>query len=136
MLHMTTPQYGPAALTAAAGRVYTQMRKQPWFKRIGDEQLREISFGLAEAALAQAPAEAAPDSGECLHEIAFQQARSTRDQACRYLAATYGPSVWWRAPETFDNVLERWILALANVRPKAAEEAMARIEEMAAGRGR
>lgn len=37
-----------------------------------------------------------------------------REQARRYLEAQYGPDVWFAAPETFNNVLERWIWAVAS----------------------
>jgi hypothetical protein len=55
-------------------------------------------------------------------------------QARRYMETVYGKSVWFRAPETFENVLERWIWALASDAPEMAEECMARIEEMASAR--
>lgn len=37
-----------------------------------------------------------------------------REQAKRYLEARYGPDVWFRAPETFENAVERWIWAVAS----------------------
>jgi hypothetical protein len=37
-----------------------------------------------------------------------------REQATRYLLAVYGKNVWYRAPETFENVLERWIWAVSS----------------------
>jgi hypothetical protein len=54
-----------------------------------------------------------------------------RAQARRYMEAVYGESVWFRAPETFGNVLERWIWAVGTGEPELAEEAMGRIETMA-----
>ena len=52
-------------------------------------------------------------------------------QAQRYMEAVYGPGVWFRAPETFGNVLIRWIYAVASSMPLEAEKCMAKIEEMA-----
>jgi hypothetical protein len=51
-----------------------------------------------------------------------------RDHACRYLEARYGKSVWFLAPETFSNVLERWIWAVANNLPVVAEACIVDIE--------
>lgn len=58
---------------------------------------------------------------------AFLQAH--RDQARRYLEARYGKNVWFRAPETFGNVLERWIWAVASGAAELAEECMTLIEQ-------
>jgi hypothetical protein len=58
--------------------------------------------------------------------------QKTQDQARRYMEAVYGKSVWFMAPETFENVLERWIWSVANGEYDFAEVQMARIEEMAA----
>ena len=54
-----------------------------------------------------------------------------KDQASRYMVARYGPNVGFRAPETFDNVLERWILAVSAGDKEFAEESISRIEKMA-----
>lgn len=52
-----------------------------------------------------------------------------REQASRYLAAVYGKNVGFRAPETFDNVLERWIVAVAGgSEDTLGEECMQAIE--------
>lgn len=52
-----------------------------------------------------------------------------RGQARRYLEARYGEDVWYRAPETFDNAVERWIWAVASsVESQTGEEAMSSIE--------
>lgn len=53
---------------------------------------------------------------------------ATRKQAQRYLEARYGKDVWYRAPETFDNTLERWIWAVASDVPELAEKCIAAIE--------
>jgi len=50
------------------------------------------------------------------------------DWARRYLVARYGDKVWFRAPETFENVLERWIWAIAQNSPDMAESCMKQIE--------
>jgi hypothetical protein len=75
------------------------------------------------------------------HIIQESQAlQSFQAQAQRYMSAVYGPSVGFRAPETFDNILERWILAVGMGVPGVgfAEECMSTIERMAAdpARGR
>jgi hypothetical protein len=54
-----------------------------------------------------------------------------RDHARRYLIARYGKNVFFRAPETFDNVLERWLRAVSADEMPMAEECMTKIEEMA-----
>jgi hypothetical protein len=61
--------------------------------------------------------------------------QKVRDQAKRYLEACYGKSVWFRAPETFENAVERWIWSVASGEIEFAEDCMAKIEEMAAQRG-
>jgi hypothetical protein len=56
-------------------------------------------------------------------------------QARRYLEARYGrDSVWFRAPEAFDNALERWIWAIASGAPDLAEDCMTMIEQHLEGR--
>ena len=59
-----------------------------------------------------------------------------REQAQRYMRAVHGPDFIYRAPETFDNVLERWIWALAAGMPDFAEAQMVQIEVMAAAHQR
>lgn len=54
-----------------------------------------------------------------------------RDHAKRYMEAVYGKSVWFSAPETFPNVLERWIWSVASDASDMAEKSIQRIEEMA-----
>jgi len=51
------------------------------------------------------------------------------ETARRYMAARYGPSVWFRAPETFGNYVERWIWAIASGSALLAEESMLAIEK-------
>lgn len=46
----------------------------------------------------------------------------------RYFVAVHGRSYIYRAPETFDNVLERWMLAVAADNQEVAEEHMRTIE--------
>jgi len=53
-------------------------------------------------------------------------------QAQRYMEARFGKDVWFRAPETFQNILERWIWCVAGGNVDFAEKQMATIEEMAA----
>ncbi len=55
-----------------------------------------------------------------------------QDHARRYMEAVYGKSVWFAAPETFQNVLERWIWGVASDSVYWTEESIARIEELAA----
>jgi len=56
------------------------------------------------------------------------QSEWQKDHARRYLESIYGKSVWFRAPETFGNVLERWIWAVASDLPVMAEECITGIE--------
>ena len=51
------------------------------------------------------------------------------EQARRYLAARYGDGVWFRAPETFGNYVERWIWAVASGSAEIAEQSMTAIEK-------
>lgn len=54
---------------------------------------------------------------------------TVRGQARRYLEARYGGAVWFKAPETIDNVLERWIWAVASdCEDTVGEECIAAIE--------
>lgn len=52
-----------------------------------------------------------------------------QDHARRYLEARYGKDVWFRAPETFGNAVERWIWAVASDAPEVAGQAIAAIEQ-------
>jgi hypothetical protein len=58
-----------------------------------------------------------------------------RDQARRYLEARYGENVWYRAPETFSNTVERWIWAIASDAPSMAAECIEAIENHFATEG-
>ena len=67
--------------------------------------------------------------------VEARQARDferVRDHARRYMIAVYGKDVFFRAPETFENVLERWIWAVSADEMKMANECMVEIEKMAA----
>lgn len=50
----------------------------------------------------------------------------------RYFVAVHGPDYVYRAPETFGNMLERWMLAVAAGEVDFAGELMGQIERMAA----
>lgn len=54
--------------------------------------------------------------------------------ARRYLEAVYGSDVAFRAPETFPNLLERWLLGVAGGNEAYAEEQLALIERMCGAR--
>jgi hypothetical protein len=58
-----------------------------------------------------------------------QDLELVRGQARRYLEARFGQEVWFRAPETFGNVTERWIWAVASAEPALAEECITAIEQ-------
>ncbi len=60
---------------------------------------------------------------------AHAQLTRYQDQARRYLEARYGPDVWFRAPETFGNYVERWVWAVASLNADLAEDCMAAIEK-------
>lgn len=53
------------------------------------------------------------------------------EQARRYMEAIYGDDVWFRAPETFTNLVERWIWAVASGHQEAAADTMTTIEQLA-----
>jgi hypothetical protein len=55
-----------------------------------------------------------------------------RAQAQRYLDAAYGKEWHFRAPEAFDNALERWIVYLALGSREMAADTISRIEKLAA----
>ena len=65
---------------------------------------------------------------------ASSEAAMMRDHAGRYLRAVYGPDVVYRAPETFGNLVERWIWAVASGVPEIAHACIADIERHWAGR--
>ena len=58
---------------------------------------------------------------------------AVQDQARRYMTARYGESVWFKAPETFPNMLERWIWAVASGHPEFADSLMTQIEDHLTG---
>jgi hypothetical protein len=51
-----------------------------------------------------------------------------RCQARRYLEAVYGKDVWFRAPETFENLVERWIWTVSTGMTSPGNEIMTEIE--------
>lgn len=57
--------------------------------------------------------------------LGYQQARN---QAKIILEARYGPDVWFRAPETFENLIERWIWTIASGLPDPGGEIVTEIE--------
>ena len=67
-----------------------------------------------------------PPFGEGGDSLALEQIRG---QARRYMVARYGESVWFRAPETFPNVVEQWIWGVASAEPEYAEARIAEIEQ-------
>jgi hypothetical protein len=81
--------------------------------------------------------EGAPDVlGDLKAELgeARSEAHMIRDHASRYLRAAYGPDYIYRAPETFGNLLERWIWAVAAGVPEMAHACIADIERHCAER--
>lgn len=68
------------------------------------------------------------DSQEVIRQesMAHQQ---TKEQAKRYLEAKYGKNVWYRAPETFANLVERWMWTIASGLPDHGSEIMSEIEK-------
>ncbi len=70
---------------------------------------------------------AASLASEVKHDL-----ESVQRQARRYLEAVHGKGVWYKAPETFASLVERWIWALAGGKPALAEECIAQIERQAA----
>jgi hypothetical protein len=67
-------------------------------------------------------------------EAAEAKLAEVRDHAGRYLRAVYGPDYIYRAPETFGNLLERWIWAVAAGVPEMAHASIADIERHCAER--
>jgi hypothetical protein len=77
------------------------------------------------------PAEADSDAITDLkaeRDEAQSEAAMIRDHANRFLRAVYGPDVVYRAPETFSNLLERWIWAVGAGVPEIAHASIADIE--------
>lgn len=61
--------------------------------------------------------------------LAEPMLEQVRQQARRYMEARYGKDVWFRAPETFGNMLERWIWAVASGEMEFAGDCMTQIED-------
>ena len=55
-----------------------------------------------------------------------------QQQVNRYFSALYGENYVYRAPETFTNALERWMLHVASGDLITAEKQMTEIEELIA----
>lgn len=55
---------------------------------------------------------------------------TVQSQIHSYFTALYGESYTYRAPETFDNALERWMLMVASGDLDAAASQMAEIEQL------
>lgn len=60
-----------------------------------------------------------------------QSYQQVRNDARRYMVAVYGPGWTFKAPETFENLLERWLWAVSADEMKMAATAMTEIERMA-----
>jgi hypothetical protein len=56
-----------------------------------------------------------------------------REMIHRYFVARYGANYAFRAPETFDNALERWMLYVAGGSGDLAEQEIVKIEVMCRG---
>ena len=67
-------------------------------------------------------------------EAKYVPAEAVQKMAHRYLVACYGKSYIFRAPETFENLLERWIWAVGAGEAEFAEQQMTAIEQLAAAR--
>lgn len=57
-----------------------------------------------------------------------------RDHIGRYMTAVHGKDWVYRAPETFGNLVERWLLAVASGDVDFAGEQISEIERLAAER--
>lgn len=55
---------------------------------------------------------------------------TVQSQVHQYFTALYGENYVYRAPETFDNALERWMLLVASGDLDAASSQMAEIEQL------
>jgi hypothetical protein len=67
-------------------------------------------------------------------EAAERKLAEVRNDAHRYLVAVYGPNYVYKAPETFGNLVERWIWAVAAEVPEMAHASIADIERRCAER--
>ncbi len=73
-----------------------------------------------------------PTKAEAVIRDVSIQYQKIQDQVSRYFKAVYGDDVVFRAPETFPNVLERWMIyATTPGGEKLAEEHMQFIEKKA-----
>ena len=70
---------------------------------------------------------------EAIREESIQMQR-TKEQLHRYFIAVYGEDYVFRAPETFPNLLEQWMLAVMNGSMDFANDKMIMIEDLAAER--
>ena len=124
-----TPLVTPAAVLAAAAAIERELLsgKDYSMAQDSDEALARVALEAAAPILA----------GDLEAELA--EARSElkmiQDHANLYLRAAYGPDVVYRAPETFRNMLERWIWAVAAGVPEIAHACIADIERYAAEDG-
>lgn len=57
---------------------------------------------------------------------------TVQSQVHQYFTALYGENYVYRAPETFDNALERWMLMVASGNLDAASRQMTEIEALIA----
>lgn len=90
---------------------------------------RRVWEEAAAAAVEVASADLRAERDEAQSEAAM-----IRGHADRYLRARYGPDYVYRAPETFGNMLERWIWAVGAGVPELAHSSIGAIEEFFAGR--
>jgi hypothetical protein len=67
------------------------------------------------------------DSAEIIAEES-RRYQEIRSQAKRYLESVYGNDVWYRAPETFANLVERWIWNIASGITDYGDKVMTEIE--------
>jgi hypothetical protein len=59
----------------------------------------------------------------------MDELQKIREMISRYFKARYGDDYAFKAPETFDNALERWMLyVMSNEGLDMAEQEMAKIE--------
>ena len=59
--------------------------------------------------------------------------QKVREMIHRYFVARYGEDYTFKAPETFDNALERWMLYVAMNAEDMASQEMAKIEAWCSG---
>lgn len=60
------------------------------------------------------------------------EVQTVRNHIHEYFTSVHGKDYVYRAPETFDNALERWMLAVRSGNLEVAAEHMARIQLLAA----